>query len=421
MFLNSLLESSFLKDITNYFANFDGATNICRTVFLYVSIALVIAFIVCKLAISKDKQSEVNKISLFVAIGYAAVTIITFVVCAFVDDKMVAITFFPLLVFALSCIVGGLLIAVKPLKEVKIAVFSVIGAAIIAVFVCTIVNYVTGDAADNNGVSKEDVSDVGLYLTAAGLIIGMTLLAIFSDKTKKPFDSRTISLAAVCIALSFALSYIRLFKMPMGGSITFASTLPLMLFSYMCGSKKGALAGVIYGMMQAVQDTYILHPAQFLLDYPVAFAGIGLAGCIKGFGLFKSNPRAQFALGATIAGMLRFISHLFSGVFAFGSFGAWYAADYGIEALTNPWVYSLLYQTMYVIPDLIIVLVVGSILFSSRNFVKQLERFTKVKTHAASDDAVVPEATAVETAPAENNAAVETAAANSDDVTQSKE
>ena len=387
MFFNSLLASSIWASITNYFANFDGTTNTCRTVFLYISIALAIALIVCKLVISKDKQPFVNKVALFVAIGYAAATIITFVVCNFKDDDMIAITFFPLLIFALVCIVGGLVIAVKPLKQVKIAVFSVIGAALLAVFICTIVNYVTGDTAYRNGISKDDVSDIGLYISAAVLIAGIILLAFFADKSKRPFDSRTISFAAVCVALSFALSYIRLFKMPMGGSITFVSTLPIMLFSYMFGSKKGLLAGIVYGMLQAVQDPWILHPAQFLLDYPVAFAGIGLAGCIKDFGLFKSNARAQFALGATIAGMLRFICHLFSGVFAFGSCGAWYAADYGIEALNNPWVYSLLYQTMYVIPDLIIVLIAGVILFSSRNFVKQIERYT-VKKKAVQGVAV---------------------------------
>lgn len=414
MFLNSLLDSSFINDVTNYFANFEGTTNICRTVFLYVSIALALTLIICKLAIKREKQPTVNKVALFVAIGYAAATIVTFVVCAFVDDKMVTITFFPLLVFVLCCIVGGLIIVVKPLKAVKIAVISVIGAALIAVFVCTIVNYVTGDAADRNGVSKSDVSDVGLYISAAVLAAGMVLLALFADKSKRPFDSRTISFAAVCVALSFALSYVRIFKMPMGGSITFASTLPLMLFSYMFGTKKGLLAGVIYGMLQAVQDTYILHPAQFLLDYPIAFAGIGLAGCIRGFNLFKNNPRAQFALGATIAGILRFVSHLFSGVFAFGSFGAWYAADYGIEALTNPWVYSLLYQTMYVIPDLIIVLVVGSILFSSRSFVKQIERYTKVKTIANSTDEAAPEAGELVTETAASEDTVATTAQTTD-------
>ncbi|MBR2384770.1 MAG: energy-coupled thiamine transporter ThiT, partial [Clostridia bacterium] len=70
----------------------------------------------------------------------------------------------------------------------------------------------------------------------------------------------------MCVALSFALSYIKLFEMPQGGSVTLFSMLPIMLFSYIYGMKKGLLVGVIYGLLQAVQDPYIIHPAQFLLD-----------------------------------------------------------------------------------------------------------------------------------------------------------
>lgn len=377
--LSSLLASSLWNNVVNYFANFSGTTNSCRTVFLWLAIVLAIAFIVCKFAIKKDRQPLVNKVSLIVAGVFAVASIITFTVCNFVDDDMIAITFYPLLIFAICCIVGGLLVAVYPLKAVKITVASLIGASLVAALICMIVYYTTGDAAAINGVDKEDVSDVGLYVSTIVLAAGIILLAFFADRTHRPFDSRTIAFAAICIALSFALSYIRFFKMPMGGSITFASTLPIMLFSYMYGSKKGILAGLIYGALQAIQDPWILHPAQFLLDYGVAFAGIGVAGCIKDFGLFKNNARAQFSVGAVVAGALRFISHFFSGAFAFGSFGAWYAEDFGIPALGNPYVYSLVYQTMYVIPDLLIVIIVGLLLFSSKNFVKQLERYTSVK------------------------------------------
>lgn len=388
MFLNSLLASSLADNIVNYFANFDGATNTCRTVFLWLVIALAAAFIICKLAVNKAKQPLVNKISLIVACAFALASIITFTVCNFLDDEMVAITFYPLLVFAICCVVGGLLVAVYPKKAIKITVAAVIAASLVAALVCMIVYYTVGEAADHNWVDKDDVSDVGLYISAIILAVGIALLAFFADRSRRPFDSRTISFAAICVALSFALSYIRIFKMPMGGSITFASTLPIMLFSYMYGSRKGVLAGLIYGALQAIQDPWILHPAQFLLDYGVAFAGIGVAGCIKDFGLFKNNPRAQFSVGAVIAGALRFISHFFSGAFAFGSFGADYAKEFGISALNNPYVYSLLYQTMYVIPDLLIVIIIGVILFSSRNFVRQIERYTSFKQKSAPAEEV---------------------------------
>lgn len=120
--------------------------------------------------------------------------------------------------------------------------------------------------------------------------------------------------------MSFALSYLRIVKMPQGGSITLASLLPLMIYSYMFGTKKGVFAGMIYGLLQALQDTYILHPAQFVLDYPLAFAGIGLAGMFAKTKALEKLPQLQFALGAVVAGVARFLMHFLSGIFAFGAF-----------------------------------------------------------------------------------------------------
>lgn len=398
MFFTQLLASSFWGDITNYFANFKDATNTCRTVFLWLALALAIAFIVCKFAIKKEHQPLVNKVSLIVAIAFSAASIITFAVCSFIEDEIVAITFYPLLVFVVCCIVGGLVIAVYPNKTAKIVVASVIAAALVAALVCMIVYYATGDASEHNWLTLEKGNNIGLYISAAVVAVAIVVLAFFADKNKQPFDSKAIAFAAICVALSFALSYVRILKMPMGGSITLASTLPIMLFSFMYGSRKGILAGLIYGALQAIQDPWILHPAQFLLDYGVAFAGIGLAGCIKDFGLFKNNVRAQFSLGALIAGAFRFVSHFFSGAFAFGSYGASYAEEYGIAALSNPYVYSLVYQTMYVIPDLLIVIVVGVILFSSKNFVNQVGKYTRKKTpveqESVAEEAAVAEDTA---------------------------
>lgn len=395
MFLSLLSSSAFWGDVKNYFANFDGVTNTCRTAMLYVAIALLLAFIVCKFAIKKDKQPLVNLISLIVVSVFALAVIITFAVCSFKDDEIVAISFYPLLVFVIVCVVGALAIAVKPHKITKIAVAATVTASFIAALVCLIVYYTSGDASEWNWIPKDDVKSVGLYVSSAVIVVGIAVLAFFSDRGAKSFDSRSLSFAAVSVALSFALSYIRFFKMPMGGSITFASMLPIMLYSFMFGTRKGVIAGLIYGVLQAVQDPWILHPAQFLLDYGVAFAAVGLAGCIKGFGLFKDKLRLQFTLGAIIAGVLRFISHFFSGAFAFGSAGVKFAAEYGIEALNNPYFYSFVYQCLYVIPETIIVTVAGVILLSSKNFAKQVERYaneshkkTTVQTETAPTDEI---------------------------------
>lgn len=394
MFHSMLSSSAFWGDVKNYFANFDGVTNICRTVMLYIAIALLAAFIVCKFAIKKDKQPLVNKISLLVAIVFAVAVIITFAVCSFKEDEIVAISFYPLLVFVIVCVIGALAIAVKPHKITKIAVAATVAASFIAAIVCLIVYYTSGKASEWNWISKDDVNSVGLYVSSVVLIIGIAVLAFFSDRGAKSFDSRSLSFAAVCVALSFALSYIRFFKMPMGGSITFASMLPIMLYSFMFGSRKGVIAGLVYGVLQAVQDPWILHPAQFLLDYGVAFAAVGLAGCIKGFGLFNGKLRLQFTLGAIIAGTLRFISHFFSGAFAFGSAGVGFAEEYGIAALKNPYFYSFMYQCLYVIPETVIVTVAGVILLSSRNFAKLVEKYAYQSHKKALAETAVAEDTA---------------------------
>lgn len=385
MFYNLLSVTDMLKEATVYFANFDGMTNICRTVMLWIALALIVAFLVCKLAVPKDKQPLVNKIWLFAALGFTVVSIVLFTVCYFTEDYLVPITFYPLLVFVLAAVGGALAVSFKPTKAVKIAAWCVIAAALVAAVVCMIVYYASGDAGEWNGIGKEDANSAGLYVSAAVLIVVIVAVAFLSDRNYEPFNARSLAFAAVCVALSFALSYIRIVKMPMGGSITLASMLPIMLFSYMFGCRKGLVAGLVYGALQAIQDPWLLHPAQFALDYAVAFAAIGLTGCLKGFGVLNGKIRLQFTLGAIVAGVLRFVSHFFSGVFAFGMYGAYYAEKFGIPALSNPYFYSFVYQSMYVIPEIIIVVIVGVLLLSSKNFTKQIEKYTLPKAQKKAE------------------------------------
>lgn len=384
--------SDLFGDIENYFANFETAADSCRTIMLWLAIALVIAFIAVKVAfyftapkpvqgevVADKRQKIANKVGLFVALAYVVTAIVAFSAFYFTDvnageDYLVPITFYPLLVFAIVAIAGGIAVAFKPVKPVKIAALSLGGAALVAAIVCLIVYYATGDAGEWNGVTLDGATDAGLYISAIALTAVIIVVSFITDKTKG-FDTRAITFAAISIALSFALSYIRILHMPMGGSITFASMLPLMLYSYMFGCKKGLIAGIVYGFLQAIQDPWLLHPAQFALDYLVAFMAMALTGCLRNVASLKGKMRTQFTLGAIIAGVMRYISHYFSGVFAFGTFGADYAEEYGISALANPYFYSFVYQSMYVIPEIVIVIVVGVILLSSANFRKQVLRY----------------------------------------------
>ena len=406
MNFSMLAFSDLLGDIENYFANFETAADSCRTVMLWIAIALVVAFIAVKIAfyatapkpaegeaVPDKRQKIANRAGLIVALVYAVAAIIAFSAFYFSDvsageDYLVPITFYPLLVFAIVAIAGGIAVAFRPTKPVKITAFSLSAAAFVAALVCLIVYYATGDSADWNGMEISAADSTVLYVSAIALAAIVVIVAFVTDRTKG-FDTRAITFAAICIALSFALSYIRFVRMPMGGSITFASMLPLMLYSYMFGCKKGLIAGLVYGMLQAIQDAWIFHPAQFALDYLVAFMAIGLTGCLRNVHTLKDRMRTKFTLGSIIAGVTRFISHFFSGVFAFGAYGVTYAEQWNIPALSNPYIYSIVYQSLYIIPEMVIVIVVGVLMLSSANLRKQIARygnFEKAAEHVPSEE-----------------------------------
>ena len=163
--------------------------------------------------------------------------------------------------------------------------------------------------------------------------------------------------AALCIAMSYGLSYIKLFSMPAGGSVTPASMLPLSLFAYLFGPWWGMLAGAVYGVLQLLQRPEIVHWAQLLLDYPVAFAAIGLAGTTRRM-RFRDGFAARLGLplGTIIGGFVRFVCHTLSGAIFF--------AEYAGEQ--NAWLYSLIYNGAYLGVDLAICAVVAFIIPTQR-------------------------------------------------------
>ena len=169
-----------------------------------------------------------------------------------------------------------------------------------------------------------------LYICAGIQFILLLLLAIFCGGKEK-FSTKLITTAALSLALAIVQSFIVIFRLPMGGSITLASLLPLLLFSYRYGCRYGIPLCFLFGVFQFLfQPTQIIHPAQFFLDYPLAFMSIGLAGLFYR----KKHRTFFFILSAILALTMRYIAHLLSGVFAFGEF-----------ATGNPLLYSLAYNS----------------------------------------------------------------------------
>ena len=289
-------------------------------------------------------------------------------------QTLIRLVLIPLLIMACVCFVGLILFFIilkyKP-KYKKIFGFIFLAAfvaALITALVCISLYYykkIDGDGYYNSDTAS--VKQIALYVSAALAVLLTVGLTLF-DKNRFSLDTRSLAYAGICVAMSFALSYVKLWDMPNGGSITLVSLLPLMLYSYIFGTKKGVFVGFVYGVLQAVQDPWLIHPAQFLLDYPIAFATAGLAGMFRDGKSLEKLPQLKFAFGATIAGTLRFVCHVLSGVFAFEA----YAKG------QNAWAYSLVYN-LYVFIDMALVVIAGAFVLTSKSFVKTILQTSKEK------------------------------------------
>lgn len=371
-----MLHSSLLASAKWYPILFDSPTNALRSTAIWLTIALIIVFVACACALKGDKKTKFMRIALIAAIFYACALCIAFLSLTFAEDGVKAILFVPLLILVVSIAGSALVLVFKRKKLVYILTGCTTGASFVATLVCMGVYYASGESEKFNEATIMVSENIALYICAVGLIAIILSLAFFLNrKEKKGFDTKSISYAAICIAMSFALSYLRIVKMPQGGSITAASLLPLIVYSYMFGTKKGVFAGFIYGILQAIQDPFIIHPAQFLLDYPIAFSAIGLAGIFAQTKQLEKFPQVQFTLGAIVASALRFTCHVLSGVFAFSEY----------STLDNLWAYSLGYNS-FIFIDIAVVIAVGVIVFSSRSFVKQARKFHSKKIETESAD-----------------------------------
>ena len=180
---------------------------------------------------------------------------------------------------------------------------------------------------------------------AGALVVAVGLLVYLAKRPQKQgkTDVRALTYGALCMAMSFVLSYIKLYSMPLGGSVTLASMLPLLWYSNKFGVKNGLIAGAAYGLLQLIQKPEIYHWVQVLLDYPLAFMMLGLAGSVK-----------NLQLGSVIGVAGRWICHILSGAIFF--------AEWVPEGWSNAWVYSAAYNGAYLLVDLIICIVLSFVL-----------------------------------------------------------
>ncbi|MGB9858144.1 MAG: energy-coupled thiamine transporter ThiT [Dictyoglomaceae bacterium] len=104
------------------------------------------------------------------------------------------------------------------------------------------------------------------------------------------------------IALALLLWYLKIGEMPQGGSISL-QMLPLFIFTLRWGILSGFFVGLVYGLVHSLQDLYVVHWFQYILDYPIAFSLISLAGLVKNLKISKIVTiviAILFLLGSTL-------------------------------------------------------------------------------------------------------------------------
>lgn len=170
-------------------------------------------------------------------------------------------------------------------------------------------------------------------------------------------DTKRLTLSAVLIALSAVLSLVRVYDLPLGGSITLLSMLPVCVIAICYGTRWGLFCSVLYAFVQILLDLgklmgYGMTPqiwiGSLIFDYIIAFGSLGISGA------FRKRGTWGICSGICVSMFLRFLSHFISGSILFGTFApeGW-----------NIYLYSLCYNGSYMLPEMILTVVGACLLF----------------------------------------------------------
>jgi len=183
--------------------------------------------------------------------------------------------------------------------------------------------------------------------------------------------TKNLVLGGVLVALGTVFSFIKVFELPQGGSITLCSMLPVMLFAYLCGTKWGLAAGLTHSVLQILFGLNALKGitagavvGSILLDYILAFTVLGLAGVLRNK---IKHDGLSFTLGCLIAGLLRYLCSFLSGWILWGEFAD---ANFspmlaGMSGNTLDCFYSLVYNGSYMLPEIVITCIVAFVIMQT--------------------------------------------------------
>ena len=184
-----------------------------------------------------------------------------------------------------------------------------------------------------DGYVTYNITKGGYALVIVLALFAFATISFFKNADGKgKMSVKQITVSALCLALAFILSNIKLFKLPMGGSFTVFSMFFVTFIGYLYGPRVSISAAFAYGLLQMIADPYIISIPQLLCDYILAFTALGLSGFFHNskWGLFK---------GYFVGILGRYFFAVLSGVVFF--------ADYAPENM-SPLLYSMAYNIIYI-------------------------------------------------------------------------
>jgi len=177
-------------------------------------------------------------------------------------------------------------------------------------------------------------------------LIVLLLLVLFATaflSRKHKLSVKQLVFCAMAMALGTVASMLKIWPMPMGGSVTLLSMLFISLIGYWYGLRTGMMTAIAYGLLQLIIDPYVISLPQLFFDYIFAFGALGLSG------IFTSSKNGLYK--GYIASILgRFVFSFISGMAFFGSS----ASGYGMSVP----VYSFCYNGAYIFSEAILTLIV---------------------------------------------------------------
>lgn len=179
----------------------------------------------------------------------------------------------------------------------------------------------------------------------AAILLVLAASFITKGSSGKNMSTKQLVYCGVAMALAFITSYLKIFNMPFGGSVTLFSMLFICLIGYWYGVKVGILTGLAYGILQFLQEPFVLSFFQVCCDYVLAFAGLGLAGV---FHKSKNGLVKGYILGILVRGLFH----------AIGGYLYWmdYMPDNFPQSLTA--LYPIIYNYSYILAEGLITVIV---------------------------------------------------------------